>query len=324
MDDNEKKHSKLKNKFKTADKPRKAEKAYVPPGIKAKMAGMVVFWLLLGFMFLVVFSTLIQRNMADAPAEVEEIEQNPATNVAGVEFAKRFAEMYFTWEPTGEGWDKRAADLAPMMPADLDEQAGLLIADQEWTSTLESASLIGLEEDGESRALVTLEVNQKLTKPGEDETDPNEIQFATHIFTVPVGFQDGFGVYDLPSFTAVADTAELESDRLSGEVVEAEVEAAVRDFLPTFFQSYANDLPDKLAYVLDTGEAVKGLEGTKEFVEVRDATIVTGEAAGTFKVAASVILEDPATDSGYLTNYRLEIGQSEGRYVVTKLNEGVE
>lgn len=312
-------YEQLKN-FKPADKPRKAEKVNQAPGMGARKAGMVVFWVMASFMFLVVLVNILNNDAKSQVVAPEEKPENPATTPAAIDFAKGFAQTYFTWTPTAEGWEKRAAALSPLLAEGLDEQAGLLTGEQEWRSSAGNARVLQVEEVSATQALVTVEIQQSLsrTKDGDEENTS-----VWHTFTVPVGYDTAYGVYDLPSFTAVPIETGLSSDVIDGEALEAEQEANIKNFLPTFFQSYVTDTPDKLAYVLE-GETVKGLEGTKEFVEIRDAVVVKGQDDTTFEITASVVLKDPKTGTSYLSNYRMTVAQQGDRYVVTHLNEGAE
>lgn len=312
MKDKKKLVQMLKN-MKAPDQPRKKEKFFYPPGMRARKFGQFTFIVLFSFMLLVFLVTAFIPEPESA-AKVEKEPDNLAAGVEAAEFAKKFADVYFTWEPNTKAWEARRLTLAPMLAKGLDEQAGVIEAKQEWSSDLIQARVLKVEEVSSDRALITLEVEQRLKKEKDTKT-------AKMHFRVPVGYTDGFAVYDLPSFAAVPKTADVERAMLEGGPVPAEKEQNIKNFLPTFFQSYSTDGADKLSYFLE-GELVQGLEGSLEFVEVREVGMAAGEGDAV-EVQAAVVMKEPQTGSSYLTHYRLTVKEQGGRYVVTKLNEGV-
>lgn len=309
--------------LKPADRKRKPPKMEQPESNGFRKAGVVLTWIWVLWITLVVVAT--QATSGTAESEVEKIlaqqKENIAASTAGTEFAKTFAAEYFEWEPSSEGWEQRQERLAPYLANGLDEQAGTIVLKQEWSSVLESASVAAVKETGAQQAMVTLKVVQKLTKKEKEEsfTEKNE-----SYFTVPVGYEKGFGIYQLPSFTTVPESTELVRTKIEGEHVNGETIENVKNFLPTFFQSYSVDTPDKLAYFTNDPNALHGLEGTMVFEEIEEADVVGTATEKEYLVLATVILRDPETGSGYRSQYRLTVAEKDGRYIVLKLNEGVE
>lgn len=317
----------LKN-TKAADTPRKAEKNYRPDSNRARKLGQIAFWVAFGFILLAFLANMLFGKSEQAAQVVEE-EDNPAAGMEGVEFAKSFAQTYFTWDATAEGWEKQQAALDPMLGDGLIETAGIQQAEQEWSSRAGDTRLVNVEATGKNTALVTLQAQHTLTKTAQPEEAGEEpktdTKTVTHFFTVPVAYDAGtFAVYELPSFTAYNDENTVQWLKLKGEKASGKDEENLKNFLGTFFQSYAADAPDKLSYFMDGFETVKGLEGSVEYVEVSDATIVKGKAAGTFDISAYVVMKEPATGTRFTTVYRLTVKEQDGRYVVTKLNQGAE
>lgn len=314
-------------KAKAADTPRKAEKVYRPPGSTMKKLGRWAFWMLISFIALSFLMSFIFREEVKTATE-SAVPENLATSQQAVEFAKSFAQTYFTWKPTAAGWEQQITALSPMLGEGVAETAGIMQSGQTWSSEAGDIRLVEIKESGDNKALITLEVLQKLsrqkeiTEAGQEpETERKEV---LHYFTVPVAYDVAYGVYELPSFTAVTEENAVVKEELDGEPVAAEVETSINNFLPTFFQSYAADPPDKLAYVLQTGEEVAGLEGTVEFVEVTDVAVVAGKEPETFEVVAYVVMMEPATGTKFTTVYHMAVKAQDGRYVVTKLNQGAE
>lgn len=298
--------------LKAADRPRKKEKVPQPPGTTGRKLGVLAHW---GIILLVLLLSLaaIGATSQSAPEEIEVIE-NPATEPEAAEFAKVFADTYFTWNANAEGWERRASRLEPMLAAGLDEQAGLITNGQEWNSTMARAEVYRIEEVSDDRAAITLRVVQELTSGDEQKV-------VNHWFTVPVGFAEAYGIYDLPSFTAVETSTALQTQPQEGTAVSPTIEDNVRNFLGTFFESYAADTPDTLGYFFEDPETAVGLEGKLEFEEIPQASI-TQAADGTLEVRASVLWIDPETETGYTANYRMTLRETDGRYIVVTINEG--
>lgn len=306
------------SKLKAADQPRKKEKAYRPPGTMGRKVGVAVFWFLFAFMLLVVFTTIGTRDESAGP-EIIEAPENLATSEAATSFAQEFAATYFTWEPSAKGFEDRQDRLAPMLADGLDKNAGLITTNLAWRSEAGEIRVVMVEEQGADKALITLEVEQVLSKT-EDEKDLAETE--THYFTVPVAYAEAFGVYELPNFTAINKENAVQRFALDGAVVPGEIETNIKNFLPTFFQSYTTDTPDKLSYFLQDDGKVKGLEGSMVFERVQDARMVQA-ANGDIIVQAAVELKSPKTGTLYGMNYILTVKEDNGRYIVTNMNEGV-
>lgn len=297
-----------------ADKVRKPETMYKPPGRGKQKAGAVFLWLLIAAMVFLSLGSYLTV-LGSQKEEVAEEKENLATGPEAIEFAKLFASTYFTWNAEGDSIAKRAEKLEPMMADDVDDNAGLVIGEIEWDSRLHSARVVEIDEAGDNKALITLAVKQNLINADKKETNET-------LFTVPVGYAAAFGVYDLPSFAAIETKTEVKGNRLTGSPLATDVEQNVKAFLDTFFQSYTTDTIDKLSYFLEDPDNANGLEGALNFVEVKEATILEG-TPGIYAAAADVVLQDPKTNVKYIASYRLQVTEKNGRYIVTQLKGGL-
>ncbi|MDO3681821.1 conjugal transfer protein [Paenibacillus ehimensis] len=284
------------------EKPEK-RRAYRPRGYLARKVGAAVFWLAFAFMFLVVFFSAIKPSGQTAAQKQQEgatITLNPATTTTAVQYAENFAKEFFTWKPDDEAIQDRKKRLTPFLAKGLDPQAGLQVSGLKTTSTFQKAEIKHIEEKGPNRAYVTLEVFYKLGLPKEVQTTPpsgtdaaasgqtasqptptKTIQYepkeVSKFFVVPVGYEQNYGIYDLPKFTYIdGQTTMKADDRAEGlrAVDESyETKQNVRNFLATFFSSYAADPKDKLGYLLSDPKHQHGLNGTLQFVSVTSAEI---------------------------------------------------
>lgn len=150
-----------------------------------------------------------------------------------------------------------------------------------------------------------------------------ETKPSSKFFVVPVAYSSNYGVYDLPKFTYISPETTVEApDKDNGlpEVESAEIKGNVRNFLDTFFDSYAQDPADKLAYLLEDPEHPNGLNKRMSFVSIKSSQIYQGDTPTNFIVFTDVLLEDPVSKDRFVTNYRLDVTQKDTRYVVSKID----
>lgn len=304
---------KLKQRTQPADKERKPEYMYRPPSQKKKKIGVILLWGLIVGMFLMTLGNFLSSDDGQAAYIVPE--QNKATGAEAVEFAKKFAEIYFTWDAKSESFSNRSDKLKTVIGPEVDQDAGLITTSIEWDSRLSSARVVKIEEAGKDKSLITLAVKQKLSKGDKKETNET-------LFTVPVGYDKAFGVYDLPSFAAQDTTTEVTTERLTGKPLATDTEQNLKAFLSTFFQSYTIDTVDKLSYFLEDPTNSKGLEGAMIFVEIKSASILESEP-GIYSVSTEVVMTDPETKINYVASYRMEVKEANGRYIVSQLKGGL-
>lgn len=328
-----------KRLFRNLQKPKVEErKAYRPRGYRARKFGTFVFWLMFSFVFLV-FLLNVSNPSKQSDVNAQAVEQaptlNPATTTTAVQYAENFAREYFTWKPGSEALSKRQERLAPYLAKGLDPHAGLQPTSLKTTSVLLKTEIANIEEKGDNQAYVTLKVYQKIGVPKEvvttDETTKKkttttkyELKEVSKFFVVPVAYAQNYGIYDLPKYTYInPQTTVVASDQTTGlqDVAESEVKQNIRNFLDTFFGSYAQDPGDKLAYLLEDKDHPSGLNKRMNFVNVKNSQIYQGEAPETYVVLATVVLEDPVSADRFVTNYRLDITQKDGRYVVSKIDQ---
>lgn len=319
------------------EKPEK-KKAYRPRGYRTRKIGVWAFWILLVMILLVGNSLLnaVRSSKAQTEPTEQAITLNPATTTTAVQYAQNFAKEYFTWKPDDKSLSDRKERLAPYLAKGMDEQAGLQTNGLKTTSVLTKTEIKNIEEKGAKEAYVTLKVYQKVGIPKEvtqtnkqtKQTKVVSIKYepkeVTKFFVVPVGYNENFGIYDLPKFTYINPQTSLElADQTKGmnEVEDSAAKENVRNFLDTFFDSYTQDSRDKLAYLLEDPEHPNGLNKRMNFVSVYSASVYQDDAPTNYIVRTTVIMEDPDTKDRYKTNYSLNITQKDARYVVTKIDE---
>ena len=134
---------------------------------------------------------------------------------------------------------------------------------------------------------------------------------------------DRFVIYQEPAFTYVEETPnsvsfEPETRKLQS-IIGPEADE-IKQFLITFFESYANDPKEKLSYFIEDKTYQVGLNQSMEFVEVKDVTVYEGKTDEEKVVEATVIFAEPDTSIPFSSYYTIVIGQKEDRFVVKHIN----
>lgn len=296
-----------------------------PKGFFARKMGVITFWSLFGFMFLVVILTLLGGDKSSAEIDLEKFYEenyNNATSSEAIQFAENFTKDYFTWKVSDDGKHKRKEKMALYLAEGLNEYAGVDMNSLEWNSTHKKSELKRVEGKGKNLAHITFKVNFELSQ-GKDKVSKK-----TKFFVVPVAY-DGysFGVYELPKFTYIQEETTLQrviNPKLNQG--QTGVKKEIEEFLGTFFTSYTQDGQDKLNYFLSQDNITDGLEGTMLFSEVNDLDVLVPEEMNQsyeeeYIAFVDVTFIEPDTKLPFQTNYQLRIIKKEDRYMVAGIDD---
>lgn len=285
-----------------------------PKGYMARKAGVITFWTLFGFMFLVVMVTLFSNDSDNANADVT-IEQNYATKPEAIQFAKNFTEEYFTWTVSEEGVEERKERLGKYFARGLNQVDGLDIKNLNWNSTFKNAELKRVEEKGKNISHITFLVEFEVTKISKKE----EVKRLSKYFVVPVAFDgETFGVYELPKFTHIEEHSTLKEVKYPRyEQADVETTERIKEFLPTFFKTYAEDTKDKLNYMLTDFQITEGLNGAFQFQEIQNLEVFKGDGENQYVAFVEVVFVEPETGIPFKANYQLEITRKEDKLLVS-------
>lgn len=318
---------------------KQAQKA---PGTRPREIGRVLFWVLLGSIVLLSLVTFLgQRGEAPKASEGQKIESNKTTSPESVAYATDFLTNYFTYTASDEGWKNRAERLSFFLAKGLDTQAGLVIDKIQTNSSVKRVEVKDVQETGKQQAFITLKVQADMSRVWTVMKDvevqvgakkvkkkvpeqKKEAKVLTQYIVVPVAYKDGgFGIYDLPKVTNIARQTTLEAEKKASQYGTYDDSADdIHAFLMTFFQSYASDEPDKLAYLVKPGVPIAGLQGLMAFKEITSTEVRKGDNQAIY-VWVTVTFQDPGTGVILGTNYQLtlEKGSKGARFVVTGMNE---
>lgn len=301
------------------------QKPQRPRGYMARKTGAAAFWVLFSFMFFVVAVTLFSKTNDDPSPQatrVEEVE-NPSVKPEAVQFAQSFTAHYFNWGSGEEKKKKREEKLAAFLAEGLDPQAGLNMDKVTWNSAHKGSTLKKVEDLGNNKSLVTFYVTAELSREVDEEGEP-ETKSISKYFVVPVAYNGtSYGIYELPKFTHIEEQTTVKADQQTGlQKAASSLETSkVRTFLDTFFTSYTEDSTDKLAYILEDGSRIAGLNKSMIFVKVASADIYEGPKTGEYIVQSEVVMKDPESDMQFHTDYELAVKKDGERFVVSSINE---
>lgn len=298
-----------------------------PKGYFARKLGVLTFWMLFGFMFLVVLVTMFSSSKGEAKKvdNTVAIKKNYAASEEAIQYAIDFTKDYFTWNVSDDGKNKRKSTMSKYLAEGLDQYAGLNFNGLEWNSKFIGAELKKVKEKGNDLAEITLLVNYELKKNNvaPDQQSTNEVKQSSKYFVVPVAY-DGktLGVYELPKFTYVYEKTTLK-EVTSIQLKQADVAESekIKKFLTTFFRSFAEDPKDKFDYILANDNVTDGLNNSMKFQKVNKADVFKGEKNNSFVVFTEVSLLEPETNVSHTSNYQLTVVKKDGKYIVSGLDD---
>lgn len=317
--------SMIKKALSAPQQKKQKRKPQRPRGYVARKTGAAAFWVLFGFMFLTVTVTLFSKSDESKTPEataMEEVE-NPSIQPEAIQFAQSFTAHYFNWGSGEEKKKAREEKLKSFLAEGLDPQAGLNKDKVTWNSAHKGSILKKVEDLGNNKSLVTFYVAAELSREvdGEEELETKSI---SKYFVVPVAY-DGtsFGVYELPKFTHIDEQTTVKADEQTSlkKAASSPETSKVRIFLDTFFTSYTEDSTDKLAYILEDGSRIAGLNKSMTFIKVAAADIYEGRNTGEYIVQSEVIMQDPESDMQFHTDYELAVKKDGERFIVSSINE---
>lgn len=323
-----------------------------PKGMGAKRMGMVFFWTLFLFMFLV---TVV--NLTSSPTESKEgptvEERNKLFNNEGLEFSRSFIHNYFNWEIDKHGEDRWLQNVENYFTDDV-SSLNKIAYDKEWASSVDKRDIVfkNVERISDSKARYVFSIQMTMKSPTDKKDDKfefdkmnfdevvevenkvrvikgYEVKTVQKYISVPVYYDketDRMAVFDLPSFTYVNEGSEQlvsPENRLNELRILSDgyVENNIISFLNTFFETYSSDSRDKISYILEDETHQYGLRGTMKFSKIDNLRVYRlDENHNRFIADAEVVLEEPTTKTEFLNKYLLVIKRKDQRYIIESLN----
>ncbi|MGX9161971.1 conjugal transfer protein [Priestia megaterium] len=284
---------------------------------------------------MVVTVNVFSTETVESKSESVEVKENKASSQEAVQYAKNFANEYFTWQKgDNDDWiTERQNRLKSFLPKGLDQDGGLDTSRMEWSSTVNKINLVDIEEKGNQKAFITLFVSSNFTKKikteelvkkdGKEEkkeVEKEESKPFMQYFVVPVTYQNQtLGIYQLPKYTNLKEQTRVKPEEKRGLTEYNGNRGKIESFLNTFFTSYTQDNNSKLGYMLEDGVHIQGLNGKMKFLSLQN-TEIKKDKKGNIQTFSTIQLED--TETGAIVNgdYSLVITNKQGRFLVKKMN----
>lgn len=296
-----------------------------PKGYFARKFGVIFFWFLFGFMFLVVITTLFSKNSEANLGGNFEVKVNQATTPEAIQFAENFLKDYLTWTVSEEGRTDREQKMIKYVAEELRGHSALDIKGLEWDSQFKWAELKKITEKGENLAYITFLVGFDFTKIKDSDTEQDkETKQLQKYIEVPIAY-DGYsyGVYELPKFTYIFEdetSIKKVQTTMKSEQVDVSILNRIKEFLPTFFKTYAEDEQEKLNYMIKGENVTNGLNGTMLFDSLVSVQAYNGEKENQFIVFTEVKFVEPETKTPFIVSHQLEITLEQDKLLVSGMN----
>ncbi|API91547.1 hypothetical protein J32TS6_31090 [Virgibacillus pantothenticus] len=335
------KKNKVVDKIEQIERPKK-EKSPVRKDT-SKRTAFFIWSLILGMLFLATISVLLSLNtrstlnetnkLVQANEDKEVIEEIPVESAN--EFLSNFIKEYINVSNESEALQERANRLKEYMVFNdtfNDEKNSLYNLDNvNGTRQLESLNLFHIEDEGE-RSLFQYKVTfknelqrevEKEVVKGEGKNKKKEIEIEieteeeknTLLLNIPIVYEKGlFSVQSVPYFTEVPSLAgniEYEKKEVDLEEYTGNEKENINEFLNTFFEKYATEPVDEMAYLMDDPQT---LNGSFLFEEIRNLKIyVDGKH---YKATMEVVFRDELTNIQQVNPVEMTISKTGRNYYV--------
>ncbi|MCG5104660.1 conjugal transfer protein [Oceanobacillus alkalisoli] len=335
------KKNKVVGKIKQIERPKK-EKSHVRKDTSLRTA-FFIWSLILGMLFLAIVSVLLsintrstlnETNRLAAANEKEEVKEEIPIESAH-EFLSNFIKEYINVPNESEALQERANKLKEYMVFNdtfNNEKNPLYNLDGvNGSRQLESFNLFHIEGEGNRNLFqykvtfkneLETEIEKEVTKgKGKNKKKETEFEIETEekintlLLNVPIIHENGlFSVHSVPYFTEVPSLAgnievempEIELEEYNGNEIDN-----INEFLITFFEKYATESIDEMAYLMDEPQT---LNGSFLFEEIRNLTIyVNGEH---YKALMEVVFRDELTNIEQVNPVEMTISKNGRNFYV--------
>lgn len=335
------KKNKVVNKMEQIERPKK-EKSPVRKDT-SKRTAFFIWSFILGMLFLAIISVLLSINtrstlnetnrLVQAKENEEVIEEIPVESAN--EFISNFIKEYMNVSNESEALQERVNNLKEYMVFNdtfNDEKNPMYHLDNvNGKRILESFNLFHIENEGERNLFqykvtfineLETEVEKEVVKgKGKDKKKETEIEIETEqekntlLLNIPIVYEGGlFSVQSVPYFTEVPSLAgniEYETEKVDLEEYHGNEKENINEFLHTFFEKYATEPVDEMAYLMDEP---KTLNGSFLFEEIRDLKIY--EDGDHYKALLAVIFRDELTNIQQVNPVELIISKNGRNFYV--------
>lgn len=302
-----------------------------------------IWSLILGLFFLAILSVLLsintrstlnETNRLAAANENDDVEEEIPKELAN-EFLSNFVKEYINVSNESESLQERANNLKKYMvfndQFNNEKNPMYDLEKVEGTRELESFNLFHIKNEG-NRSLyqykvtfknelktdvereVTKGKGKKKKKEIEIETETEE-ESSTLLLNIPIVSENGlFSVIAVPYFSEIPSLAgniEYEEETVELEEYNGNEKENIKEFLNTFFEKYATEPIDEMAYLMDDPQT---LNGSFLFEEIRNLEIyVDGDH---YKALMEVMFRDELTNIQQVNPVEITISKNGSNFYV--------
>lgn len=289
--------------------------------IKVKSIGLrkkttAVLWaLLIGSLLFGVYKnfTAIDRHTIHE----EKIIKTQVVNTSFISsFVEEFAEVFYSWEPTKEGLEKRTKNLDKYLSEELLQiNQEMIRSDIPTKSTVKRAKIWKVDQLNNSDYAVVFSVFQEIEEDKEDKKEKKDIESA---FSVQVRTMDENHLVILsnPVMTSLPKKLLIKSQPMQDDMrVNQEIKDEIKVFLDTFFKIYPTAKKTELLYYLKGKEPA---EINKEYIysEMKQINYFKTKNGVKVKVVAVYINQD--TKAVMPFTYNLSLEKTEKNWVISE------
>lgn len=334
----------LKHRFKRIKVPTK-QRSMIRKDHSKRTATAV--WSLLGsIVVLSILTILLSINTRSALNETNahlsdegnEEETQSISLPAAEQYLSGFIDVFINVQNTHEAIEERRQELKGYMiqSEELQEDKHPLyqLSDLQGNRLLESHSLFNVREKEEETLFqykvtfsnqIPKEKEVEVESDDDDDDEPetkvvieNEETKQTLLLNIPLKADgDTFAVAATPYFSEVYSlngTIEVEEEKSHIEPYAGEEQPAIQEFLNSFFERYASETKEELAYMMKEPES---LNGAFSFEEMQDVQLI--ETNEGFKAEVSVLFRGKDTNIPQPAFIELEINRHEGNYYIESM-----
>ncbi len=335
------KKNKVIGKIEQIERPKK-EKNHVRKD-SSKRTAFFIWSLILGMLFLAIVSVLLSINtrstlnetnrLVEANENEEVIEEIPVESAH--EFLSNFIKEYINVPNESEALQGRANKLKEYMVFNdtfNNEKNPLYnLEEVKGTRQLESFNLFHIEDEGNRNLFqykvtfkneLKTETEKEVTK-GKGKEKKKEIEVETEteekktslLLNIPIVYENGlFSVQSVPYFTQIPslvgnieyEMPAIELEEYNGNEIEN-----INEFLITFFEKYATEPVDEMAYLMDDPQT---LNGSFLFEDIRNLKIyVDGDH---YKALMEVVFRDELTNIEQVNPVEMTISKNGRNFYV--------
>ena len=250
--------------------------------------------------------------------EKKTTQQSNFPQLSEISFAKSFIREYLSWT-VGE-IESRRARIKPFLAPGMDDNGGLELNTTEWNSYPQNIDVWKIEERKNGVKEVTVYAETYLTKADNDEIQKRIDRY----MIVPIRKAgNSYLVVETPYFIAppVAGSLPKEEEKEEkGEPVDAKVRTEIEQWLPSFWNTYTNDSPREISYLMKNQQPTVGLSGVMDFVESKNVEV--RKEGQHYWVKNQVLLQDVSTKTQVLNQYTFKLVKEQNRWFVLEMKHG--